>query len=152
MEEVINDIVDPEDLKKFEKKYNKELVAGHITTNTQFEYAWALTRSKYGNDIKKGVGLLEELFQQGDEQTQRDYLYYLSIANFRLKDYEKALKYCRAILHVEPRNHQAMEMEKLIKEKMAKEGLLGMAIVGGVAAVALGGIAALGFAVSKGKS
>lgn len=44
---------------KFEKKYNNELVKGAVSKETRFEYAWCLIRSKYSEDIKKGIVLLE---------------------------------------------------------------------------------------------
>lgn len=44
---------------KFEKKYNNELVKGAVSKETRFEYAWCLIRSKYTEDIKKGIVLLE---------------------------------------------------------------------------------------------
>jgi fission 1 protein len=49
---------------------------------------------------------------------------------------------------VEPENRQAQELDKLIKDKMTKEGLLGMAMVGG-AALAIGGLVGLGMALAK---
>lgn len=47
---------------KFEKKYNNELVKGAVSKETRFEYAWCLIRSKYTEDIKKGIVLLEGQF------------------------------------------------------------------------------------------
>lgn len=44
---------------RFEKKYNLEVSKGAVSKDTKFEYAWCLTRSKYSNDIKKGIVLLE---------------------------------------------------------------------------------------------
>ncbi|CAL1590829.1 unnamed protein product [Knipowitschia caucasica] len=59
MEAVVSDVVAPEDLLKFEKKYNNELLKGAVSKETKFEYAWCLIRSKYTDDIKKGTVLLE---------------------------------------------------------------------------------------------
>jgi hypothetical protein len=42
-------------------------------------------RSKYPADIRKGIILLEELYQNGNAEGRRDYLYYLAIANARIK-------------------------------------------------------------------
>lgn len=47
---------------KFEKKYNNELVKGAVSKETRFEYAWCLIRSKYTEDIKKGIVFLEGQF------------------------------------------------------------------------------------------
>jgi fission 1 protein len=48
------------------------------------------------------------------------------------------LKFIRGLLQVEPGNRQAQELEAIIQKKMEKEGLIGMAVVGG-ATLALGG-------------
>ena len=46
-------------------------------------------------------------FQNRDESGKRDYLYYLAIGNARIKEYQTALKYVRALLQVQPGNRQA---------------------------------------------
>uniref|UniRef100_H9GPE8 Mitochondrial fission 1 protein n=1 Tax=Anolis carolinensis TaxID=28377 RepID=H9GPE8_ANOCA len=109
---------------KFEKKYNAELKEGNISKGTKFEYAWCLIRSKYTDDIKKGIVLLEDLLPKGTKEEQRDYVFYLAVANYRLKEYEKALKYIRGLLKTEPGNTQALELEKLINKAMQKGGFV----------------------------
>ena len=88
------------------------------------------------------------MFQNRDESGKRDYLYYLAIGNARIKEYQTALKYIRGLLQVEPGNRQAQDLELVIKKKMEKEGLIGMAVVGG-AALAFGGLVGLGIALAK---
>ncbi|XP_062930045.1 mitochondrial fission 1 protein [Mobula hypostoma] len=152
MEAIVNETVSSDDLLKFEKKYNAELRQGSLSRATQFEYAWCLIRSKYSSDVVKGVAILEELYPDSSKEEQRDYIFYLAVGNYRLKEYEKALKFIRSMLKNEPHNQQCLELEKLINKKMQRDGLLGMAIVGG-AIVGLAGMAGLiGLAVSKGKS
>ncbi|XP_028285097.1 mitochondrial fission 1 protein [Parambassis ranga] len=150
MEAVLSDVVAPEDLLKFEKKYNSELVKGGVSKETKFEYAWCLIRSKYSEDIKKGIVLLEELVQKSSKDDSRDFLFYLAVANYRLKEYEKALKYIRTLLKNEPGNKQALELEKLIEKALKKDGLVGMAIVGGIGLGVAGLAGLIGLAVSKG--
>ncbi|XP_007551433.1 mitochondrial fission 1 protein [Poecilia latipinna] len=150
MEAVLSDVVAPEDLKKFEKKYNNELLKGSVSKETKFEYAWCLIRSKYTDDIKKGVLLLEELVHKSSKDDSRDFLFYLAVANYRLKEYEKALKYIRTLLRNEPGNKQALELEKLIDKALKKDGLVGMAIVGGIGLGVAGLAGLIGLAVSKG--
>ena len=87
-------------------------------------------------------------FQNRDESGKRDYLFYLAIGNARIKEYQVAMKYVRGLLQVEPGNRQAQELESIIKKKMEKEGLVGMAVVGG-ATLALGGLVGLGIALAK---
>ena len=86
--------------------------------------------------------------QNRDESGKRDYLFYLAIGNARIKEYQTALKFVRGLLQVEPGNRQAQELEQIIKKKMEKEGLVGMAVVGG-ATLALGGLVGLGIALAK---
>ncbi|XP_028998150.1 mitochondrial fission 1 protein [Betta splendens] len=150
MEAVLSDVVAPEDLLKFEKKYNNELIKGAVSKETKFEYAWCLIRSKYTDDIKKGIVLLEELVQKASKDDSRDFLFYLAVANYRLKEYEKALKYIRTLLRNEPGNKQALELEKLIDKALKKDGLVGMAIVGGIGLGVAGLAGLIGLAVSKG--
>ena len=54
----------------------------------------------------------------------------------------------RLSFQVEPGNRQAQDLEVVIKKKMEKEGLIGMAVVGG-AALAFGGLVGLGIALAK---
>ncbi|XP_015247240.1 mitochondrial fission 1 protein [Cyprinodon tularosa] len=150
MEAVLSDVVAPEDLKKFEKKYNNELLKGAVSKETQFEYAWCLIRSKYTQDIKEGVKLLKDLVHKSPKDDPRDFLFYLAVANYRLKEYEEALIYIRKLLKNEPGNKQAVELEKLIEKALKKDGLVGMAIVGGIGLGVAGLAGLIGLAVSKG--
>ncbi|XP_043311427.1 mitochondrial fission 1 protein isoform X2 [Cervus elaphus] len=93
-----------------------------------------------------------ELLPKGSKEEQRDYVFYLAVGNYRLKEYEKALKYVRGLLQTEPQNSQAKELERLIDKAMKKDGLVGMAIVGGMALGVAGLAGLIGLAVSKSKS
>ncbi|XP_023326908.1 mitochondrial fission 1 protein isoform X2 [Eurytemora carolleeae] len=124
MEHMLNDTVPVEDLKKFEQKYHEELQqTGKASANSQFEYAWCLVRSRYQADIRKGILLLEELFQDHDGENKRDYLYYLAIGNTKLKEYSVALKYVRALLQFEPGNRQAQELEAIVTKSFCISGV-----------------------------
>jgi len=150
MEHILDETVPSEDLKRFEQKYHEELNVGQVSSTTQFEYAWCLVRSKYSADIRKGIMLLEELFNNRDEENKRDYLYYLAIGNTKLKEYTTARKYVRALLQVEPGNRQAQELESIVTKRLEHDGMVGMAVAGG-AALAFGGLVGLGIALA-GKS
>ena len=41
--------------------------AFQVSATSQFEYSWCLVRSRYPADIRKGIILLEDLFQVSDE-------------------------------------------------------------------------------------
>ncbi|XP_056630072.1 mitochondrial fission 1 protein [Diorhabda sublineata] len=151
MADVLTETVSPEDLKKFEKIYHEQLYKNDVTPRAQFEYAWCLVRSKYSADIQKGIMLLEELYKT-NEEGHRDYLYYLAIGSARLKDYSKALNYVRSFLSIEPGNQQVLTLEEIIRKKLEKEGLVGMAFTGGIV-LAVGALVGVGMAIaSRGKS
>ncbi|KYN08089.1 Mitochondrial fission 1 protein, partial [Cyphomyrmex costatus] len=147
MEDVLNEVVSSEDLKKFETVYHEQLHSSYVTQKAQFEYAWCLVRSKYSADIRKGILLLEDLYNNHDTE-RRDCLYYLAIGNARIKEYSKALSYVRAFLQIEPANVQVQHLESLIRKKMEKEGLMGMAVAGGVI-IGVASILGLGIAMAK---
>ncbi|XP_026282678.1 mitochondrial fission 1 protein [Frankliniella occidentalis] len=150
MDEVLDEVVPTEDLKKYEKVYHEQLSSGNITQKAQFEYAWCLVRSKYSGDIRKGLILLEELFHTDKEESKRDYLYYLAIGNARIKEYNKALQYVRGFLQIEPGNHQVHDLEVVIKRRMEKEGLVGVALTGGIV-LGIAGVVGLALALAKKK-
>eukprot|EP01135_Chromosphaera_perkinsii_P000346 Nk52_evm5s77 gene=Nk52_evmTU5s77 len=134
------DLSEIEDLEKFESIYNCELISGKVNPSSKFNYAWCLVRSKYKNDIKKGIEHLEELISTNG--AQRDYLYYLSVGYYRLGDFERAKEYNDALLGNEPHNRQALSMKSIIEDRVSSEELTGLAIVGGAAAV-VGALAVL---------
>ncbi|XP_059159564.1 mitochondrial fission 1 protein-like isoform X2 [Physella acuta] len=149
MEATVTQNIDPVDLKNFEGLYNEQLRRGHVNEKTQFDYAWCLVRSRYIADMHKGIALLEDLLRSAkDDLSKRDYLYYIAVGFVRIKEYEKALECTEAICKIEPNNRQALQLHNYVKDKMKKDGLLGIAIVGG-AALALGGILGITIAALK---
>eukprot|EP00118_Oscarella_pearsei_P025984 m.309161 g.309161 ORF g.309161 m.309161 type:complete len:149 (+) comp45660_c0_seq1:48-494(+) len=144
MEGILTEVTSLEDLKEFERRFVEETKReGKATDSTKFSYAWALIRSRYKEDINKGIRLMENLCKKGTDQ--RDFLFYIAVAYYRLEEYSKALPYVQRILATEPNNKQAGELEKIIKKKIHREGLMGLAVVGGgvaVAAAAFGAIIA----------
>lgn len=97
--------------------------------------------------MRSGITLLEDLCRKNPEG-KRDYIYYLALAYTRLKEFSTAMKYVQAFLEIEPNNQQVISLEEYIKKKMEIEGLKGVAMAGG-AALVLGGILGIGFALAK---
>ncbi|XP_059486403.1 mitochondrial fission 1 protein isoform X2 [Neocloeon triangulifer] len=149
MEEILDDVVSSADLKKFEEEYHRQLGCSAVIPQTQFEYAWCLVRSSYHGDIRKGILLLEDLFKNPQALDKRDYLYYLATGYARIKEYSKSLQFIKAFLQIEPGNKQVQELEKVVKNRMTKEGLTGMAVAGGAVLAAAGIIGLVGMALSK---
>ena len=82
-----------------------------------------------------------------DENIKRDSLYYMAVAKTKLSEYEEALKYLKTILNIQPTNEQVRELYDEVNNRMKKDGLIGMGIVGGAALVGFFGIVGLGAAM-----
>ncbi|KAJ3196294.1 mitochondrial membrane protein [Irineochytrium annulatum] len=121
--------------------YAKEKEAGSVRPQTKFDYAWGLVRSNTKADQELGIVLLNEIYRENPTR-RRECLYYLSLGDFKLGNYREARKFNEHLLQMEPRNSQALQLRKMIDEKVRSEGLVGMAIVG--AAVATVGVLVAG--------
>lgn len=100
-----------------------------------------LVKSNKRSDQHLGVMLLSEIFRTSPER-RRECLYYLALGNFKLGNYSEARRYNDLLLEKEPANLQASNLGTLIDDKVAKEGLMGVAIISGVAVAAgvIGGV------------
>lgn len=135
---------DPVKLQRFREVYESQLTRGPPSAKAEYDYAHSLVKSPNKLDIQRGIYFLEDLFQKtSDDLMKSEYLYYVSIGYTRLKDYEKAMKYCTAILRVEPRNIYALELRDHIEQTMRKDGLIGIALVGGALVLVISGIVGL---------
>lgn len=100
-----------------------------------------LIKSTRRDDQQLGVVLLSEIFRTCPER-RRECLYYLALGNFKLGNYAEARRYNDLLLEKEPANLQASNLRTLIDDKVAREGLMGVAIVSGLAVAAgvIGGV------------
>ena len=96
-----------------------------------------LIKSSARGEQQEGVRLLSEIFRTAPER-RRECLYYLALGNYKLGNYAEARRYNDLLLDHEPSNLQAGSLRGLIDDKVAKEGLLGVAILSGVAIAAAG--------------
>lgn len=98
-------------------------------------------KSDSRHDQQTGVRLLSEIFRVSPER-RRECLYYLALGNYKLGNYGEARRYNDLLLDKEPMNLQAADLRRLIDDKVAKEGLMGVAIISGIAIAAgvVGGI------------
>lgn len=94
-----------------------------------------MIKSSARSEQQEGVRLLSEIFRNAPER-RRECLYYLALGNFKLGNYAEAKRYNDKLLDHEPANLQAESLRGLIDEKVAKEGLMGVAILSGVAIAA----------------
>jgi fission 1 protein len=111
-------------------------VTGSLQKNDQANAsAQGLIKSNARNDQQNGVRLLSEIFRTSPER-RRECLYYLALGNYKLGNYSEARRYNDLLLEKEPANLQAGSLRSLIDDKVAKEGLMGVAILSGVAIAA----------------
>ena len=78
---------------------------------------------------------MTDIFRTTPER-RRECLYYLALGNFKLGNYAEARRYNDLLLDKEPNNLQAASLRALIDDKVAREGMMGVAIVGGIAVAA----------------
>ncbi|GAW14341.1 hypothetical protein EKO27_g461 [Xylaria grammica] len=128
-----------EELQVLRAQYEKE--GDMVGVQTKFNYAWGLVKSNSRNNQQTGVRLLSEIFRVAPER-RRECLYYLALGNYKLGNYGEARRYNDLLLEKEPANLQAADLRRLIDDKVTKEGLVGVAIISGVAIAAgvVGGI------------
>lgn len=101
-----------------------------------------LVKSNNRGDQQLGVRLLSEIFRLSPER-RRECLYYLALGNYKLANYGEARRYNDLLLDKEPANLQAADLRQLIDAKVAREGLVGVAILSAVGiAAGVVGIAA----------
>ncbi|KAF9977042.1 mitochondrial membrane protein [Actinomortierella ambigua] len=106
----------------------------YVTEQTRFNYAWGLIKSRNRSDQTRGVLLLTDIYREVPDR-RRECLFYLAVGHFKLGNYNDARKFNESLLEFEPSNPQALALRQEIEDRVAKEGLVGMAIVGAVAAV-----------------
>ncbi|KAF2010281.1 mitochondrial fission 1 protein [Aaosphaeria arxii CBS 175.79] len=123
----------PDELQVLRAQFEKE--GEYVGLQTKFNYAWGLIKSNHRAEQQEGVRLLSEIFRNSRER-RRECLYYLALGNYKLGNYAEARRYNELLLELEPANLQAGSLKNLIDEKVAKEGLVGVAIVGGLAVAA----------------
>ena len=130
----------PAELQVLRSQYEKE--GEYVSLQTKFNFAWGLIKSNDRADQQEGVRLLSDIFRASPER-RRECLYYLALGNYKLGNYAEARRYNDSLLELEGGNLQAQSLRTLIDEKVAREGLFGVAIVGGLAAAAAVGVGML---------
>ncbi|KAG0054603.1 mitochondrial membrane protein [Gryganskiella cystojenkinii] len=119
-------------LEVLKKQYIRE--GEYVTEQTRFNYAWGLIKSKNRREQTQGVLLLTDIYREVPDR-RRECLFYLALGHFKLGNYNDARKFNESLLEFEPNNSQAHALRQEIEDRVAKEGYIGMAIVGTVAAV-----------------
>ncbi|KAL1923671.1 uncharacterized protein VTP21DRAFT_8651 [Calcarisporiella thermophila] len=128
------------ELEVLRKQFHRE--GENVTLTTKFNLAWGLIKSRRSNDQREGMELMRDIYDN-DPQRRRECIYYLAVGHYKLGEYSEARHFVDALLRDEPRNPQATELKKAIDDRVSRDGIIGLAIVGGLIAVVGGAIAAL---------
>jgi len=134
------------ELEILERHYQKE--QPHVSVQTRFNLAWGYIKSNAAADQKKGLDLLVGIYNDSASR-RRECLFYLALGSYKLGDYTAARKYADILLQHEPQNRQIVALRQEIEEKLNREGLVGMAIVGGAVAAVGAGATLLGVLLGK---
>ncbi|KAJ2162010.1 mitochondrial membrane protein [Coemansia sp. RSA 552] len=126
----------PDELLVLQRQYEREQPQPRV--QTKFNYAWGLIKNTKKREQRLGINLMYELYN-AEVERKRECLYYLAIGHYKTGEYLNARAYIEQLLALEPNNAQARSLHKLIDSKVARDGLIGLAVSGG--AVALAGIA-----------
>ncbi|KAI1796632.1 mitochondrial fission 1 protein [Ganoderma leucocontextum] len=123
-----------DELEVLRLQYQKELSQSHVTVQTKFNYAWGLVKSPLREHQVEGVRLLQEIYR-AEPTRRRECLYYLALGHYKMGNYEEARRFNALLLDKEPTNLQAQSLSGLIDTRVTRDGYIGMALVGGVAAL-----------------
>ncbi|GAA5915547.1 hypothetical protein JCM6882_005933 [Rhodosporidiobolus microsporus] len=130
------------------QQYLDESAKGWVSVQTKFNYAWGSVKSENRVEVGEGVALLMDIYRT-EPARRRECLYFLAVGHYKLGNYPEAKRYNGMLLEKEPNNFQAQSLNALIEQAVSKEGYVGMAIAGGVAAAA--GIVFTALMTSRGR-
>ncbi|TIA84416.1 hypothetical protein E3P99_04131 [Wallemia hederae] len=130
----VNTPLSASELEVLRIQYDKEARAGHSSVQTKFNLAWGLVKSKKREEVTEGIALLSDIYKH-EPFRRRECLYYLALGHYKVSNYAEAKKLNDLLLSKEPNNLQARSLGQIIDKAWSKEGYIGLAIGGGVAAV-----------------
>lgn len=107
------------------------------TVQSLFNFGWGLMKSDDTDDVKQGINMLTDIFKTVPRR-RTECIYYLSLACFKIKEYREATRYIDALLLYEPANKQAVLLKKMIDNELAKDSLIGFALVSSAIAATVG--------------
>ncbi|ORY95354.1 mitochondria fission 1 protein [Syncephalastrum racemosum] len=122
----------PAEIEVLRRQFERE--GSYVTIQTKFNYAWGLIKSDQPEQVAYGISLLSEIYTDSPER-RRECLYYLALGHYKISNFVDARQFNRELLRHEPNNIQALALNKLIDERVSREGVIGLAIVSGVLTV-----------------
>ncbi|CAN6444112.1 unnamed protein product [Victoria cruziana] len=105
--------------------------------------SWALVHSRQPEDVQRGIAMLEAAVDNANSPLERrEKLYLLAVGYFRSGDYSRSRNLLEQSLEISPDFRQAQSLKKVVEDRIAKDGVIGIGIAATVTGIVVGGIAA----------
>lgn len=105
--------------------------------------SWALVHSKQTDDVNRGIAMLEASLDSDNSPLQmREKLYLLAVGHYRNGDFSRSRQLVERCLEIAPDWRQAVSLKKVVEDKIAKDGVIGIGIAATAVGLLVGGIAA----------
>eukprot|EP00850_Spirogloea_muscicola_P011368 SM000070S21334 [mRNA] locus=s70:398476:400013:+ [translate_table: standard] len=85
----------------------------------------------------------EKLRDKLSREQQREVLYLLAVGYFRSSDYTRSRRFVDKALQVQPNFRQAESLKKMVEDKIAADGMIGIGLAATAVALVGAGVAAL---------
>ncbi|XP_074561123.1 mitochondrial fission 1 protein A-like [Curcuma longa] len=106
--------------------------------------SWALVHSRFPDDVNRGIAMLEASLDSSASPLQtREKLYLLAVGFYRNADYSRSRQLLEQCLQIAPDWRQAQTLKKVVEDRIAKDGVIGIGIAATAVGLLVGGIAAL---------
>ncbi|MED6172294.1 Mitochondrial fission 1 protein A [Stylosanthes scabra] len=105
--------------------------------------SWALVHSRQKEDVQRGIAMLEtSLGNTKSPLHQREKLYLLAVGYYRSNDYGRSRQLLVQCLEIAPDWRQALSLRKIVEDRIAKDGVIGIGITATAVGLIVGGLAA----------
>ncbi|MED6193179.1 Mitochondrial fission 1 protein A [Stylosanthes scabra] len=105
--------------------------------------SWALVHSRQKEDVQRGIAMLEtSLGNTKSPLHQREKLYLLAVGYYRSNNYGRSRQLLVQCLEIAPDWRQALSLRKIVEDRIAKDGVIGIGITATAVGLIVGGLAA----------
>ncbi|KAL3697937.1 hypothetical protein R1sor_012013 [Riccia sorocarpa] len=95
-------------------------------------------------DAERGIAMLEaSLGGNGGPLQRREILYLLAVGQYRAGDLPRCRRLVDQALEIAPDFRQAVALRKMVEDKIAQEGAIGVGIAAAAVGIVASGVAAL---------
>lgn len=113
-------------------------------TENYMRLSWALVHSRQPADVQRGLLMLEaSLGAKPGKGEEREILYLLAVGHYRAGDITRARRFIDEAMEMAPDFRQGATLRKMIEDKIAKDGAIGIGIAAAAVGIVASGIAAV---------